>query len=76
MAYDLTEEENGDGNKLDKSNELGKSQSKDKRAKKDRKSPTKSKAQLSQTTPGIVISMKSEDVHWFIQPFVVHERKV
>ena len=58
MAYDLTEEENGDGNKLDKSNELGKSQSKDKRAKKDRKSPTKSKAQLSQTTPGKLIYEK------------------
>ena len=54
MAYDLNEEENGDGNKLDKSNELAKSQSKDKRAKKDRKSPTKSKAQLSsQATPSI-----------------------
>ena len=52
MTYDLMEEENGDGNRLDKVSDLAKSQSKDKRAKKDRKSPTKSKANLSQATPG------------------------
>ena len=52
MAYDLSEEENYEGVKQDKPNELAKTQSKDKKSKKDRKSPTKSKAQIGQTTPG------------------------
>ena len=51
MTYDLTEEENSDGNRLDK--ELTKVQSKDKRSKKDRKSPNKSRVQLSQAMPSI-----------------------
>ena len=57
MAYDLQEEENHENNKHEKvaAVELTKTQSKDKKGKKDRKSPTKSKIQMGQTTPGMAI---------------------